>query len=159
MEVSSEVWSFDAKARPRNGTPVLDCCWLGSECSKTVSTPPEVNYICLWASVTEEKWDWSPWLSTRLPDAISLERSIRGVACPCSASSSWPMELSDNTMDMKINTDVQLILICVWFRNDDDAIKAKKLGLWCYALNWNLHYRSVSVQSNWAWEPFTWYLP
>ena len=44
IEVTSEVWSDD-EARPRNGTPVLDCCWLGSECSETVSTPSEVNSI------------------------------------------------------------------------------------------------------------------
>ena len=45
MEVPSEVWSSGAEARSRNSTPVLDLFWLGSECSETVSTQSEVNYI------------------------------------------------------------------------------------------------------------------
>ena len=100
IKVPSEV-CFDAKARLINGTPILDCCWLGSECYKTVLTPLEVNSICLCASGTDDEWDLSPWSSRRLHDVISLEQSIRGVACPCSASSSLLILSSDDTLDIK----------------------------------------------------------
>ena len=32
---------------------------------------------------------------------MSLERSIRGVACPCSPSISLPIVLSEDTLDIK----------------------------------------------------------
>ena len=155
MEVPLEVWSCYYKARSRNGTPVLDCCWIGSECYETVLTPSEVNSICLRDSGTDEKWYYFPWSSTRLPDVIRPERSIRGVACPCLASwSSWPILSSDDTLDIKINTGVQLIWRCACFKKDDDTIEANKFGLVCFDLNWKVNYHSVSVQSNWAWITF-----
>ena len=60
------------------------------------------------------------------------------------------MVSSDDTLDIKINTDVQLLCRCSCYKNDDDAIKADTFGLVCSALNWKVHYRSVSVQSNWV---------
>ena len=60
------------------------------------------------------------------------------------------MVLSDNTLDIKINTGVQFLWRCACFKNDDDAIEADKLELVCSALNWKVHYCSLSVRINWS---------
>ena len=65
----------------------------------------------------------------RLPDAIRLERLIRGVDFFCSDSSSWTMASSDDTLYIKINTGVQFIWRCACIENDDDAIEKDKFGL------------------------------
>ena len=60
------------------------------------------------------------------------------------------MVSSDDTLDIKINNGVKFICRFDCIKNYDDAIKAGKFGLWCSALKWKVHYRSVSVRSNWA---------